>query len=102
MENITSFRLKQEDLIFLENFSKEEHESKGEVLRELIINGRIMTAITMYKKNKISIGKASQIAGVCISEFMDILSEFGISSNITLEDYKESLENLKKIWPKKH
>lgn len=101
MEKITSFRLKQEEFVFLDKFAKEEHESRGQALRELLINGRIMTAIVMYKRNKISIGKASEVAGVCISEFMDLLSEFGISSNVTLEDYKESLENLKNIWTKK-
>lgn len=101
MEKITSFRLKQEELVFLDKFAKEEHESKGQILRELLVNGRIMTAIIMYKKNKISIGRASEMAGVNISEFMNILSEFGISSNVTLEDYKESLENLKNILSKK-
>ena len=97
MEKITSFRLNKEEVLFLEQYSKEEHESKGKVIRELLENGRIMTAIKTYKENKISIGKASEIAGVCISEFIDILSEFGINSNLTLEDYKESLINLKKI-----
>ncbi len=101
METIASVRLKEEDLVFLEKFSKEENETKGKLLRELIENGRIMTAILFYKDNKASVGKAAEIAGVTISEFIDTLSEFGISSNITLQDYKESIQNLRGII-KKH
>lgn len=48
MEKITSFRLNKEELVFLEQYSKEKHESKGEVIRKLLENGRIMTAIKMY------------------------------------------------------
>jgi len=92
----TSFRLESETMGFIEEFSKEKGETKGEALRELLVNGRLMLAIKMYKKNKISIGKAAKIAGTCISEMIDILSEFGVKSNIAIEDYKESLITARK------
>ena len=97
MEQITSFRLEKEDLEFLNKFSREENCSKGGALRELISNGRIMIAIKLYKENKISIGKASDIAGTSMSEMMDILPKFGLNSNLTLEDFKESLRTAKKL-----
>ena len=97
MEQITSFRLEKKDLEFLNKFSKEENRSKGEALRELIVNGRLMLAIRWYKEKKISIGKASEIAGISISEMIDTLSRFGLNSNLTLEDFKESLRNVRKL-----
>jgi len=97
MEQITSFRLEKKDLEFLNKFSKEENRSKGEALRELIVNGRLMLAIRLYKEKKISIGKASEIAGISISEMIDTLSRFGLNSNLTLEDFKESLRNVRKL-----
>ncbi|MBI2110618.1 UPF0175 family protein [Candidatus Woesearchaeota archaeon] len=97
MEQITSFRLEKSDLDFLNDFSRERNESKGKALRELIENGRILIAVKMYKDEKISIGKAAEIAGVCLSDMIDLLSEFGIKSNLTLEDFKESLKNTKKL-----
>ena len=57
----------------------------------------MMNAIKLYKEKKASIGKASEIAGVSISEFMDNLSSFGLNSNLTLEDFKLSLINIKKL-----
>ena len=97
MEQITSFRLEKKDLEFLNKFSKEEKYSKGALLRELIQNGRIMTAIKMYKENKISIGKTAEIAGISISDMIDTLTKFGINSNLTLEDFKESLKFARKL-----
>ena len=97
MEQITSFRLDKKNLEFLNKFSKEERISKGETLRELLLNGRLMLGIKLYKEKKASIGKSSEIAGVSISEFMDNLSEFGLNSNLTLEDFKLSLINAKKL-----
>ncbi|MEK6907184.1 MAG: UPF0175 family protein [Nanoarchaeota archaeon] len=97
MEQITSFRLEKKDLEFLNKFSREENRSRGGALRELISNGRVMIAIKLYKEKKISIGKASDIAGISISEMIDILSKFGLNSNLTLEDFKESLKIAKKL-----
>ena len=97
MEQITSFRLDKESLEFLNKFSKEEKISKGETLRELLLNGRLMLGIKLYKERKASIGKASEIAGVSVGKFMDNLSDFGLNSNLTLEDFKLSLINAKKL-----
>ena len=97
MEQITSFRLDKSNLEFLNKFSKEEKISKGETLRKILLNGRIMLGIKLYKEKKASIGKSSEIAGVSISEFMDILAKFGLNSNLTLEDFKLSLINIKKL-----
>ncbi len=69
----------------------------GEALRELIINGRIMIALNLYKEKRISMGKASEIAGISISEMIDTLSKFGLNSNLSLEDFKESLRYARKL-----
>ena len=50
-----------------------------------------------YKEEKISIGKASEIAGISISEMMDLLAKFGIKSPITYEDYLEGKKFAEKI-----
>ena len=97
MEQITSFRLDKSSLKFLDKFSKEEKVSKGETLRKILLNGRLMLGIKLYKEKKMSIGKASEIAGISISKFMDILSNFGLNGNLTLEDFKLSLISTKKL-----
>lgn len=59
-------------------------------MRRMQILGKVYFAITQYKDNKISIGKAAEISGLTISEMMDLLSKLGIPSNLELADYLES------------
>lgn len=96
--NIRSIGVGEKEYGFIEELSNIEGEEKSRVLSELIELGRTMLAIKWYKKGKISLGKAAKIARVSLSEFMDILSEFGIKSRISYEDYLEGSENLKEIW----
>ena len=46
--------------------------------------GKIYFAIIQYRENKISIGKAAEIAGLTISEMMDLLSKLGININLLI------------------
>ena len=59
----------------------------AKAVRELVDIGRIMFAIERYKKKKISLGKAAELAGMSIGEMMNILEEFGIESNVGYDDY---------------
>ena len=50
---------------------------------------KIKEALYQSAKGKISIGKAAEIAGLTVSEMMDLLSKLGIESNLDLADYLE-------------
>ena len=58
----------------------------------------MMLALRRYEEGKFSSGKAAEIAGMSLSEFMDLVSEFGIKSRITYEDYLEAFEHVKEVW----
>ena len=77
---------------------------KSEATKELIDKGREEFAVELYKGGKISLEKSSKIAGLSISEMMDLLAEKKIQANISLEDFKESLKNLANIskYSKEH
>ena len=51
-----------------------------------------------YKKSEASIEKAARIAGVSISEMMDVLSDYGVDANVEYEDFPKGLKSLKEIW----
>ena len=96
MTKVLSVRInkKLEDII--EKFTSEEQEEQSDVIRDLITSGSIFKAMMSYIKGTYSIGKAAYLAGITISEFMDLLSELGIKSNIGIDDILESNENLAK------
>jgi len=98
MQRTLSIRIDEEDYNFVKKIAKEHQEEISKSVRELVNLGRLMFALDQYKKSKISIGKAAEVAGVSISEMMNMLSEFGIPSNVTYEDYLEGLETARKLW----
>ncbi|MBI2176654.1 UPF0175 family protein [Candidatus Woesearchaeota archaeon] len=70
---------------------------KSTTVRELVELGKIYFAIKQYKEGKISIGKAAEIAGLSISETIDLFAELKIESNITMEDYLEGLKTAEEM-----
>lgn len=97
MEKVISCRLETDEITFINNYSKLNSSSKGKVFRELVENGRKMLGLTLYKEGKTSIGKASKISGITVSEFMDLMKEFNVKNSMTIDDFEESLENLGKL-----
>ncbi len=98
MQATLSVRMHMEDYDFIKKMANENKEEMSKAIRELVDLGRMMYAIKMYKKGKASIGKAAELAGISISELIDILGEYGIKSKIDYDDYLKGLENLRRIW----
>lgn len=57
-------------------------------------NLRVVSAVELYKRGKVSIGRAAEIASVSLEEFKNILSSFGVSIEV---DAKGSDEGAKEI-----
>ncbi|MBI2124685.1 UPF0175 family protein [Candidatus Woesearchaeota archaeon] len=56
-----------------------------------------LKVIEIYKQKKVSLGFASKLSGLTLSEFLDLLEEFNIKLNLTLEDAKEAMRNAEKL-----
>ena len=54
-------------------------------------------AIELFREGLISIGKASEIAGVTRNEMMDLLGERKIHLHYAVEDLDEDIETLRKL-----
>ncbi|MBI2145104.1 UPF0175 family protein [Candidatus Woesearchaeota archaeon] len=98
MDKTLSVRIGKEDYDFVKGFANENKEEISKAVRVLVDKGRLMHAIESYRNGKASLGRAAKLAGVSISEIMDLLAEFGVKSNVEVEDYLEGLKNLRKQW----
>ncbi len=68
------------------------NETEGEIKQRI----KISLAIRLYKLQKLTIGKAAQVAGLSRLQFETILSENEIPiSNITIDDVISDTEKLK-------
>lgn len=90
METI-SIRLKNPEE--LDSFGKILKENRSAVVRDLLEEGRKMKALTLYKNRKISLGLAAKFSGLSLSEFLDLLEEYHLHLNITLEDAKQAMKH---------
>lgn len=93
-----SIRIDKEDYDFVKELAKEEKEDISSAVRDLIDKGRVHLAIEEYRKGRASLGRASRLAGVSISEMIDTLAEYGVQSNLDVEDYRAGLKNLEAVY----
>lgn len=97
-----SARMDQGSLHYVEEMSKNFHIDKSTALRKLLQKGikedRKESAVELYHRGEISLEGAAKFADMYIGEFLELLRKRGIELNVTLDDYKEGLKNLKRIW----
>ncbi len=53
--------------------------------------------VEFYKSKKVSLGLGAKLAGVSLSEFIDLLKEHNAYLNLEKEDVEEALETVRKI-----
>lgn len=97
MKNVLVTRFEPHDLKFIEEYGRRNDLDKSAVIRELYKYGRRFLAVKRYEEGRASLGVASEIAGMSIGEFMDLLGDLKVSLTVSREDVLEGLENLKKV-----
>ncbi len=53
--------------------------------------------VNLYKEGKVSLGLGARLAGLILSEFIDLLREQQVTLNLTQEDVQEALETARKV-----
>lgn len=97
-QKTVSIRLEADDYKFLRSLAEAGKEDLSTAVRDLVARGRVLLALERYREGKASLSKAAEVAGLSISEMMDVLGQHGIASDLQVEDYRESLHTLREIW----
>jgi predicted HTH domain antitoxin len=98
MTKTMSIRMDRENYEFLNAISREERSDLSKAVRDLVTRGRVLLALEKYRKGEASLGKAAEVAGLPVGQMMTLLGEFGVRTRIDQQDYRQSLENLAKVW----
>ncbi|MBI1971014.1 UPF0175 family protein [Candidatus Woesearchaeota archaeon] len=56
-----------------------------------------MKALTLFKQRKVSLGLGAKLAGITLSEFIDLLKECNIQLNLDQEDVEEALQTARRV-----
>ncbi|MBI4141817.1 UPF0175 family protein [Candidatus Woesearchaeota archaeon] len=94
MAEIVSFRFREDELNHINQLSAAKRTDKTNAARELIEYGWTFYILKQYKEGRISLECASKELHMTMSDFIDLLSDVGIPSPITFEDYLEGLKNV--------
>ena len=93
METVSS-RLDIECINLFSNILKEK---RSEVVRDLVEYGKKSKAVELYKMKKVSLGLGAKLAGVTLSEFIDLLAMNNTYLNLEKEDVEKALETARKF-----
>lgn len=86
----------EEDLIKeFEELAKEENLDRSALVRKILLEGlqqeHLNLAFQKYMLKEISIERAAEIAKISIHEIILKMSQLGITSNLTLDDFEKVL-----------
>ena len=94
-------RLGAESIEYIKKISKMFDLDKSTAFRALLQKGiqedKKEKALELYINGKFSIEQAARFADIYIGEFYELMRQKGIESNLTLEDFEESLKHSKKL-----
>ncbi len=93
METVSS-RLDAETIGLFEKILKE---NRSEVVRTLVEAGKKEKAVELYKAKKVSLGLGSKLAGLTLSEFIDLLGQHNVNLNLEKEDIERALNTARKV-----
>ena len=78
-------------------FGKIMNEKRSEVVRELVSAGQKHKAVELYQMKKVSLGLGAKLAGITLSEFIDLLREHNVYLNLEKEDVEQALKTARRI-----
>ncbi len=88
MKHISILPIEVDDSILL---------SLKESKEDFIYKMRLFTALHLYKKNRLSLGKAAEFVGIDKLKFIEILKEEGAVFDYSKEEMKEIIQDADKL-----
>ena len=94
-------RLGLESVEYIRDISKMFSLDKSTTFRNILQKGiqedKKEKALELYIKGEFSTGQAAKFADMYIGDFYDLMRQKGIESNLTLEDFNESIKHAKRL-----
>ncbi len=98
MEETISVRIPKEKVNALRQIAKAENTLQSVLLREILSLGieykKQELALALFQKGQATAWKAAEIAGIPLTEFLDLMKKRGIEFNYTKEEFLEDIEGL--------
>jgi len=94
-------RLGSDSLEYIKKISRVFDLDKSTAFRNILQKGiqedKKERALDFYIKGKFSLEQAAKFADMYIGDFFELMRQNGIESNLTLEDFGESIKHAKRL-----
>lgn len=98
MEETISVRIYKPELREIEKISQLEKKTRSSVLRDVLERGikekRVEIALEKFRNNEATAWNAAKIAGIPLTQFMDILVKKGVDFHYGVKELREDFEGL--------
>ncbi|MEM3581066.1 MAG: UPF0175 family protein [Candidatus Bathyarchaeia archaeon] len=98
MSEVISARLPKERVRLVEEIAKEEKVDKSTILERALEHytreWKLMKAVELYRDGRVTLSRASEIAGVSVWEMIDVLAQKKVTLQYSVEDLREDLKAL--------
>lgn len=98
LSEVISARLPKERVRLVEEIAKEEKVDKSTILERALDHytreWKLMKAVELYRDGRVTLSRASEIAGVSVWEMIDVLAQKKVTLQYSVEDLKEDLKAL--------
>lgn len=88
---VVTLRLSGRDLERVEAVRVLEKVDRSVLLKEFIVDGLRQRVVHLYRKGRLTAGRAAEMLGVPLREFLDILEREGVPVNWDSREVKEYL-----------
>lgn len=96
MTEIISTRVPDKMTKELKEIEEEEKSDRATVVRKLLAKAieqwKIERALKLYREQKVTLWRASKLAGITLREMMELAAEEGIHFQYTAEDLEEDIK----------
>lgn len=97
--SIVTVRLSKRDLKRIEELRRVENVDRSTLIKMFIDEGVRKRVVDLYRQEKLTAGRAAEILGVSLREFLEILEKAGVPVNWDIEGIREYMrdKNLKRF-----
>lgn len=89
---VVTIRLSKRDLEKVEALRVLEDVDRSTLIKEFIEDGLRRRFVHLYQKEKLTAGRAAEILGISLREFLELLEKEGVSVNWNSEGVREYLK----------
>jgi predicted HTH domain antitoxin len=89
---VVTVRLSKRDLERVEALRVLEDVDRSTLIKEFIEDGLRRRVVDLYQRGKLTAGRATEILGISLREFLEILEKEGVSVNWNSESIREYLK----------